>query len=485
MGDGKIDGFTSALDMLQALRDKRISAVELLDLHLDRIKKFNPTVNAIVTPDYDNARKAAAHADEARARGEDGVVLGLPLTIKDCIDVEGLLSTAGLEELADHRSEADSPIVARLRAAGAVIMGKTNLPPNALDWQSNNPLFGRTRNPWNLERSPGGSTGGGAAALAAGLTPLEYGSDLGGSIRIPAAFCGVYGHKPSETAIPRSGGYPGSELPNPTAVMSVQGPLARSAGDLRLGFDVVAGPEVGEDVAWRLEIPPARHERLVDYRVAVLPAIPWLPVQSEITDALEGLADNLRQTGAKVAEAQPDFFGDFHDAYRLYCYISRAASSVGSTAEERRQTIEETLASGDPFAEALARGYDATASDFVGWLHEREVCRRSFDDFFQHWDVLLAPSNVVTAFPHTDAPRPERLLDINGRTEPYGIQRTYAAVATLTGQPSTAFPAGFSSEGLPIGLQAVGPYLEDRTPMRFAELVAEEFGGFQPPPGYD
>jgi amidase len=480
----QLDLFSSATTMLRWLRDRRVSAVELLDLHLGRIDRYNPTLNAIVIPDYENARKTARAADTARARGDDSPLLGLPLTIKDCIDVQGLRGTAGVEEFAERVPEADAPVTASVRNAGAVIMGKTNVPPYAGDLQSWNPIFGRTNNPWNLERTPGGSTGGGAAAVAAGLTPLEFGSDLGGSIRIPAAFCGVYGHKPSETAVPRSGHFPGRPLPNPAGVMGVMGPLARSAEDLALAFDVVAGPEVGEDAAWRIEVPPPRHERLADYRVAVLPSVSWLPVDDEISGALEDLAGRLTRAGARVAEAQPETFGDLRAHYDLYSRLFSLRTSLGHGEEERLRLAESARSSDYEFGEALARGLEASAPDFTVWLAQREEFRQSYRALFRQWDVLLAPVAIVPAFPHTDTPWAERMLNVNGLSVAFDIQTAYPAVATLSGQPATAFPVGVHSSGLPIGLQAIGPYLEDRTPIRFAGLVAQEFGGFAQPPGY-
>ncbi len=237
MIDTPIDPFTSATAMLEALNKRQLSAVELLDLHLHRIERYNPALNAIVTFDFEHARQSAIAADKARAQGVHCALLGLPVTIKDTIDVAGLPGTAGVERYRDRRPEHDAPLVARVREAGAVIIGKTNVPPYAGDWQSANPVFGRTNNPWDLSRSPGGSTGGGAAAVAAGLTPLEFGSDIGGSIRIPAAFCGVFGHKPSETAVPRNGHFPGSPLPNSATVLSVLGPLARDTRDLELALE--------------------------------------------------------------------------------------------------------------------------------------------------------------------------------------------------------------------------------------------------------
>ncbi|MDP6453016.1 MAG: amidase [SAR202 cluster bacterium] len=480
-----LNPFTSATAMLQMLRELRLSSVELLEMHLQRIQRLNPAINAIVIPDYENAREAAVKADEYRSKGDWSPLLGLPLTIKDCIDVQGLRGTAGVEAFAERVPDADAQITARARQAGAVIMGKTNVPPMAADLQANNPIFGRTNNPWNLERTSGGSTGGGAAALAAGLTPLEFGSDIGGSIRIPAAFCGVYGHKPSETAIPRSGHFPGNPLPSPGALMGVQGPLARTAQDLMLAFSVVSGPDVGEDAAWRLDSPAPRHESLADFRVAVLPRIPWLPVDSEILAAQENLVVELKNVGATVEEAQPELFADMRAHHELYSSLLTVLTSVGRPAEARQRLADGMRNSSDMFGDAGARGLEASASDLLVWLGQREKFRQSYRDFFRSWDVLLAPITIVPAFPHTDLPWPQRTVDVDGQAENYGLQTVYPAVATLCGQPATAFPAGLTRSGLPIGLQAIGPYLEDRTSIQFTSLLEREFGGFQSPPGYD
>src|SRR6267142_4818499 len=323
----RIDAFATATDMLAALRGRRVSAVELLNLHRQRIERHNPELNALVEPDFERARRDAEAADARRARGEDAPLLGLPMTLKESINVRGLRTTAGMAQWKDFRSEHDAPVTTRVKGAGAVVMAKTNVPQMLSDWQSVNPVYGRTNNPWDLGRTPGGSTGGGAAALAAGFTPLEFGSDIGGSIRVPAAFCGVYGHRPSETAMPRSGQFPMPPMPNAAVVMGVQGPLARSADDLELALDVAAGPEVGEDVAWRLAIPPARRERLRDFRVAVLPPLDWVPVDAEVASALDSVASRLGRLGCPVKTAQPDALGDHRAHYALYLTLLAAITS--------------------------------------------------------------------------------------------------------------------------------------------------------------
>ena len=480
-----IDAFASATAMLDALNKRQISAVELLDLHLRRIERYNPALNAVITFDFEHAHQAARAADAARAQDKNGALLGLPVTIKDTIDVKDLPGTAGVERYKDRRPKKDALVVERVRAAGAVIIGKTNVPPYTRDWQSDNHVFGRTNNPWDLSRTPGGSTGGGAAALSAGLSPLEFGSDIGGSIRIPAAFCGIYGHKPSETVVPRSGNFPGTALPNAATVLRVLGPLARDASDLELALDVIAGPDAGEDTSWFLKLPPARHERLSDFRVAVLPSLTWLPVDAEILAAQEECISTLRRAGCRVETVAPEGFGDFSDWYELFLRLLFVMMYIGETIKKRRQNAKLMRVFGDRFLKASASGLMASASDYIIWHSQRETYRAMWRTFFREWDIVLTPANIVPAFPHDDTPFQKRTLTINDITVPYARQSAYAGIATLGGQPATAFPFALTRTGLPIGLQAIGPYVEDRTPIRFAALVARECGKFRRPPGYD
>lgn len=487
----RLDAFAPATEMLAALRAKRVSAVELLDLHRRRVDRYNGTLNAIVEPDFERARSVAEAADARRARGEDAPLLGLPMTLKESINVKGLRTTVGMAQWKDFRSEHDAPVTTRVKTAGAVIMAKTNVPPMLADWQAANPVYGRTNNPWDLGRTPGGSTGGGSAALAAGLTPLEYGSDIGGSIRVPAVFCGVYGHRPSETAMPRSGQFPIPPLPNAATVMGVQGPLTRSAEDLELALDVASGPDTGEDVAWRLTLPPARRDRLRDFRVAILPGLDWVPVDSEILAAQEDLASRLGRLGCQVKTIQPEGLGDHRAHYRLYFHLLTAVTSARSPEEARRHRLAVLRTRDDEWSVAQQCGIEGTAPDYIGWHGQREQYRAAWRAFFHEWDVLLAPAWIGPAFPHIDKPWPQTpesfrgSVDVNGRPVLAELGLFYPALSTVAGQPATAFPLGSTKAGLPIGLQAVGPYLEDRTPIRFTALVAKEFGGFNRPPGYD
>jgi amidase len=483
-----IDPFASATAMLDALRRRVVSSVELLDLHLRRIERYNPALNALVIPSFDEARAAAQAADEARARGEDGALLGLPVTLKDSINVRGLRTTMGMPPFASFVPTVDGPIAARVRAAGAVIVGKTNVPPMLSDFQSANPIFGRTNNPWDPERTPGGSSGGGAAAIAAGLSPLEYGSDFAGSLRIPAAFSGVYAHRPSDTALPRSGQGPAPPLPQPAIALGVQGPLARSARDLELAVDVAAGPDAGEDIGWKLTIPPARHQRLRDFRVAVFPLASWLPVDGAVRRALDSVVGALRREGARVETACPEPLTDLRRHQTLFCEMVFAMMNVRLPEEARRARAAMFREKGDEFALASARGVDAGSGDFLVLHTQREQMRAAYRAFFREWDVLLAPSAIVPAFSHGPMPFPplvamlRHVLDVGGEKIDHFLLSAYPALASFAGQPATAFPV--CPAPLPVGLQAIGPYLEDRTPIRFAELLAGVIGGFQAPPAF-
>jgi len=476
-----IDPFSSATSMLEALRRRDVSAVELLELHLDRIARYNGELNVIVTPNEEGARRQARESDERRARGEaTGALDGLPIVIKDSNQVAGLKSTAGITELANNVPQEDGLLAQRVFAAGAVLIGKTNIPPFLADWQSNNPIFGRTVNPWDHARSPGGSTGG-AAAVAAGLAPLEFGSDIGGSIRVPAAFCGIFGHKPSETAVPRSGSFPPHGLPSPVSFMGVQGPLARSAGDLEVALDAIAGPDIGEE-HWRLDLPPARHQDLGSFRVAVFPGVDWVPVSRDVRQAQEWVVQLLNDAGAKVEVAAPEGLTS-REHLATYDAMLQAMTSGGMNDEQRREAVGR-LKPDDPRREALTLGLLATLPQFRQMLQERERSRAAYRAFFKEYDILLAPITIIPAFEHDDRPFGERTIDVDGQAVPYYLQIFYPSIATLPGQPATAFPVAINGAGLPIGLQAIGPYLEDRTPIQFARLLERELGGFVAPPRY-
>jgi amidase len=476
-----INPYTSATTMVKALRAREVSSLELTEMHLARIEALDATLNAIPVRTPERALAAARRADASIARGETAPLLGLPMTLKESTQAAGLPQSAGILDLKDYRPAADGPLATAVFAAGACLLGKTNIPVRLADWQANSPVYGRTNNPWDLERTPGGSTGGGAAALAAGMTPLEIGSDMGGSIRVPAAYCGVYGHRPSETAVPRPGAFPFGDLPNAGSVMGVQGPLARNAEDLELLFDVIAGPVVGEDTAWRLDLPMARHDRLGEFRVALMAEMPWVKPSAEMQEKLEELTRFLVSRGVKAAEAMPAV--DFEQYFRDYLCLLTVQGKSGASREEREEAAREYEGMEGVLA-AEGDGFLLDAAGYVALLRRRETARAAWRDFFTEWDVLIGPTALDAAFPHQEGRAESRVLAVDGNEVPYMLNIVYPMWAILAGQPSTAFPGGLNHAGLPLGLQAIGPYLEDRTTLRFAQLLEREWQGFQPPPGY-
>ena len=447
---------SSATELAAALAARKVSAAELTDQAIARIEARDGPINAVVVRDFDRARTAAKAADAALARGEKGALLGLPMTVKESHNVAGLPTTWGFEHARGWIAPEDSVGVARLKAAGAVILGKTNVPVSLGDWQSVNPIYGRTNNPYDLTRSPGGSSGGSAAALAAGMVPLEFGSDIGGSIRVPAAFCGLYGHKPSYDLIPSRGHAPPG-VDGAGIVLAVVGPLARTAADLRLALDALAGPEDEQAKGYRLVLPPARHERLSDYRVLLLTEHPSAATDSEIRRGLEALGGRLETLGAKVARTS-ERLPDLAKVNALYGQILGVAMSRGAPQPST-----------------------ASAMDWMGMLDAQWMIRRAWAALFDEVDVVLAPAVGTAAFPHVDAPGPQRTLIIDGQPSPYFDQLAWAGLATLGHLPATAIPIGRTRGGLPIGAQVIGPYLEDLTTLGFAGLVEREFGGFIPP----
>lgn len=477
-----IGPLSSAVQMLAALQSGDISSSELVELHIERIESCDGALNAIPVRTFDRAREAAMAADVRRAGGESATLLGLPMTLKESTQVAGLPQSAGLVDLKEYRPARDGIIARRVFAAGACLLGKTNVPVALEDWQADSPVYGRTNNPWDVTRTPGGSTGGGAAALAAGMTPLEIGSDIGGSIRVPAAFCGLYGHRPSESAIPRSGAFPFGDVDNPAFVMAVQGPLARTMADIELLFDVVAGPGEGEDAGWQLALPPSPHDTLSGFRVAIMPPTPLARPSIAMQEKLDELVSFLGRAGATVGEAMPalDQYAYFADYHTLLSVLT----SVGMPREEREQRAQAANDSTDEFVVASLAGLVLDANGYLKLLSRREHARAVWREFFNDWDVLVCPTALDVAFKHQTGPWDQRLLDIDGRSVEYISNIVYPMWAILTGQPATAFPAGLSANGLPVGLQAIGPYLGDRTTMQFARLLEREWHSFEPPPGY-
>ncbi len=476
-----VNHFSTATELLKALASKEVSSAELTEMYITRIETYDPTLNAIAVPTFDRAREMAKAADEKIAAGQKGALLGLPMTLKESTLVAGLPQTAGLEAFKGYLPPADGRLAEVTFAESPALLGKTNIPVALGDWQADSPVYGRSNNPFNLERTPGGSTGGGGAALAAGLTSLELGSDIGGSIRVPAAYCGVYGHRPSETAIPKSGAFPMADQPNAVFLLGVQGPLARSASDLELYFDVLAGPEPGEDVAWQLHIPPSRHDSLKDFRVGVLNQLGDVRPSSQMSARLDELAGFLGKQGAAIEMVTLPF--DVQEFISDYVSTLMVMTEMATPPEARQQNSEALRGSGW-INEAMANGLTMDAQSYVMMGTKREFYRAAYRELFTEYDVIITPTALDSAFPHNSAPQYERSLTIDNEEVNYFHNIFFPSLAIFTGQPATAFPAGFDSEGMPLGLQAIGPYLEDRTTLRFAQLLEQSWHKFVAPTGY-
>lgn len=479
---------TAAADLLQALGARRVSARELCDAAIARIEAHDPKINAVVVRDFDRARAAADAADAARARGERRPLLGLPMTVKEVFSVAGLPTTWGIEKYRDWRPDFDSLVVQRLKSAGAIILGKTNVPVGLADWQSYNPIYGTTNNPWDLSRTPGGSSGGAAAALAAGFVPLEVGSDIGGSLRCPAHFCGVFSHKPSIGLVPWRGSGPPETPPIPVAnSLAVIGPMARSAGDLALELQVLAGPdELWDGIGYKLALPPPRHEKLAEFRVLVIDTHPLCPTANSVSSALDSLADRLAKAGCSVSRSN----GHMPDLARsTRNYVELLAADLAAYQSPQQRAAEEAAASAvSPddlsIGAAWLRGSTMSHAAWVRTNGIRVGLRARWQALFREMDVILCPPMPTPAFRHDHAPVATRQLTIDGRKVPYSDQVVWSAVATVVGLPATVAPIGRSESGLPIGVQIIGGYLDDHTTIAFAGLIEREFGGFTPPPKF-
>jgi amidase len=478
--------YRSAGELVKALAERKVSSRELVDAAITRIEALDPKINAVVVRDFERARAAAKAADEALAKGEKKPLLGLPMTVKEHYAVVGLATTRGNPRYKDWKAEADALAVQRLKAAGAIVLGKTNL--NLDDWQSYNEVYGTTNNPWDLSRTAGGSSGGAAAALAAGFVPLELGSDIGGSLRCPAHFCGVFAHKPTLDLIPRRGAAPPQNSAVPVrGDMSVAGPLARSAADLGLALDVLAGPdERAEGIGYKLALSPARHDRLTEFRVLVIDSQPLCPTAASIKAALNGLAEGLSKAGCRVLRETAKL-PDLARTTRVYGELLWAEFSLEPLGDfGDRAQMEAAARALSPEDQSLAayrlRGITASHAEWIRASRARGALRGQWFNLFQEVDVVLCPPMPTVAFPH-DHSRPfGRELDVDGAKTPYYDQMAWSAIATLNGLPATVAPIGRSETGLPIGVQIIGNYLEDKTTIAFADLIEREFGGFTPPP---
>jgi amidase len=482
--------FKSAVEQSAALTARKVSSVELTQDAIGRIERHDGKVNAICVRDFDRALDVARAADAALARGERKPLLGLPMTVKESYNIAGLPTTWGNPAQKDFIAKEDSLAVTRVKDAGTVVLGKTNVPLSLADWQSYNDIYGTTNNPHDLGRTPGGSSGGSSAALAAGYGPLSLGSDIGGSLRVPAFHCGVYAHKPTFDLLPSRGHTP---PPAPPLAyerdLAVIGPMARSAADLSLLLDVMAGPDPLENgKAYRLELPAARHGSLKDFRVLVIETDPVLPTDAAVRGSINALADKLAKAGVRIERSSP-LLPDFAASSRLYMRMLLSFLAASFSPEFYAGAVAAAAAlpaSNNSLQAERLRGIALSHRDWLLANGARTRLRAQWRELFRTFDAVICPIMPTPAYPHDHSEDQEqRRILIDGEPHIYTDQLAWPGIATLPGLPSTAIPTGFAPDGLPVGVQIVGPWLEDRTPLKLAELIEREFGGFVPPKMFD
>jgi amidase len=471
------DCFATATQLAGAIARREIGCLEALETYLARVESHDRTLNAIVVHDFERARRRARALDAAAPAGP---LHGVPVTVKESFDVAGLPTTYGLTEFANAVAARSAVAVTRLEAAGAVVFGKTNVPRSLLDWQSFNDIYGVTNNPWNPATTPGGSSGGSAAAVAAGLTALELGSDIGGSIRVPAHMTGIFGHKPSFGYLPMIGhSLIGAVAPTD---ISAIGPLARSARDLELAFDVLAGPDAA-DSKLRSTLPAPCADAPAGMRVAIWAEDPASPTDPEISSHIHDLAAFLARRGALVRVTRPAL--DASEAYELFLALIAAVIGARLTPELLEEARARSAADPDNrSADAiLDRNYGMPHSRWLALNERRHVIRRVWQAFFDDFDVLLCPPFGTAALLHdTTTVQRERRVTVDGRTIPYNNLGFWAGIVGAYYLPATVAPLGLTRTGLPVGVQIVGPLHGDLQTLAFAKLLEREWRPFVPPP---
>jgi len=452
--------FSSVTELATAIRGRRVSAAEVLDAHLTQIQTHNPVLNAIVTLDVEGARKRAFDADEALARGELwGPLHGVPFTLKDAHSTAGVRTTTGFPAL-DHVPSQDGTIAMRLKAAGGILMGKTNVATMLADpAQTSNPIFGRTNNPWNLGYTPGGSSGGAAAAVATGLTPFDIGTDLAGPIRIPAHFCGVFGLKPTEQRVSLDGLIPGLTGPRSVRIMSCIGPIARSVDDLSLLYSIIAGADGCDTEVKPVPLDPVPKLPLTQLRVAVAPTFPGVPVATGIRQVITELAVRLERTGAIVEDAKLPAV-DFRQM------LSNAGELIGMC-----------VGAFQPDEQAQP----TTLAQYLTALDQRDKSILEWEHFLATWDVLLCPAAAVTAFPHCTTGAP---LQLDEEEMAYWTVNAHTTVFNYTGHLAIVLPYKHDHDGPPIGVQLVGKRWGEARLLAVARALSDVTGPFTRPPGY-
>jgi amidase len=478
----------SALTLTKAIQDKKISSSELLEYFIERYERLNPKINAVVATNFDYARKKAVDADEALAKGEVfGPLHGLPITLKDNLEIIGMPTTHGSPLYAKHMPEENADVVQSVLDAGAVVFGKTNLPQFGMDTQTYNDLFGQTTNPWDTSRTPGGSSGGAAAALAAGLTGLEIGNDAGGSIRIPAHFCGVYGHKPSYNIVSMHGANKPWSFKTRFPVdfdLLVNGPLARSAEDLLMTMEIIVGPPSYQRKAIKINLPEPRKKVLSDFKVGVWIDDPLFPPDNDIGAVLSDFVDRLTRTGVTLVNKKPDI--DLKTSHYVRNLLTIATSSFWQPPELYQAAVD-ILKSGSKTIRPWVKGMTMEHREWEFLSVVRSFWRQKWDEYFNEVDIMLCPVTRIPAPPHDHTLIAERTVQFNEEIIDYvDVMIPWISLSSVAYIPTTVVPAGFTPGGLPVGIQIVGPYLEDLTTIQFAiNLEKEIIGPYHIPPGYE
>ena len=475
--------FRSAVALVREIKSGRITARELLESYLTRLDRFNPAINAVVVQQREKARQRADAADAALAQGDDwGPLHGLPMTVKESYNVAGLPTTFGLPAMKDNIARDDALSVSKLVQAGANVFGKTNVPVDLADFQSYNPVYGTTHNPWDVTRTPGGSSGGAAAALAAGLTGLEMGSDIGGSIRNPAHFCGVFGHKPSWGLVsPRGHSLGDARTPNDIAVV---GPMARSAADLELALRLVAAPDELEAAGVQIAL-KSLDKPVSSLRVAVWHSDPICPSSADVADRVEAVAQTLARAGAVLdAQARPGFTAAH--SYAVFRGLLRPAMSARAPQAAFDKLLEraKALTSADTDERAnMLRDQTLSVHDWTTLNEARARLRWAWHAFFKDHDFLITPIMPTSAFVHDHSNFGGRTVMVDGAAVPYFNQMFWAGLAGVSLLPATIIPTGPDRHGLPIGVQIIGPMYGDLKTIQLAQWLEREGFAFQAPPG--
>jgi Asp-tRNA(Asn)/Glu-tRNA(Gln) amidotransferase A subunit family amidase len=464
--------FLSAVAMAAQIREKKISPIELADAHLAKIERLNPKLNAYVQVDTERVRREARAAETAVVRGtEIGPLHGVPISIKSSIAVAGMRCESGTRLRAGFVADHDAPLVERLRNAGAIILGVTNTPEILMAWETDNLLYGRTNSPWDLERTPGGSSGGEAAAIAAGMSAGGVGSDGGGSIRVPAHFSGICGLKPTPGRIPSTGHFPASS--GPFALIGVVGPMARTVADLKALFEIMQGPDDGDSCAAPVPLQWPGDAEVKQLRIGYFEEDGRTPVTPETRAAIRTAADALRHAGFQVEPFRPEGLEEARLLWKKF-FVAAAGMLIRPMFHDRDRDLSPIL---KQFLEWSAAEPVLTGESLLDAWIRRDVARADFLAQMKKYPILLCPAAAIPAFRHG-----ERSWAIEGKTVNYLDAWSYTEFFNLLGNPGAVVPVSHSSEGLPIGVQIVGRPWEEEKVLAVAAVLERECGAWKMPP---